>query len=128
MKNTFQKGEKLKSRKLIEQLFMEGKRLKSYPIQLVYLQADHDSDYLVQASFSVPKRRFKKAVDRNKIKRLMRESYRLHKSRLYTQESKKHTNKYVFMFIYMSDSIIPYKKVENHIKDLIQKFIEKYNL
>lgn len=122
MKNTFKKGEKLKSRKLIEQLFIEGKRLKSFPIQLVYLPVEHDSDYLVQAGFSVPKRRFKKAVDRNKIKRLMREAYRLQKHLIPTSQDEKYTKKHILMFIYMTDNILSYSDIEKKICQLLKDF------
>ena len=79
MRLTFGKQEKLKSRKLIERLFEEGKSVKKYPIRLVYLQTDHTSDLPAQVGFSVPKRHFKRAVDRNRIKRLLREAYRIQK-------------------------------------------------
>ena len=55
MRLTFGKhSEKLKSRKLIERLFEEGKSVKKYPIRLVYLQTDHTSDLPAQVGFSVP--------------------------------------------------------------------------
>lgn len=121
MKHTFKKGERLKSRKLIERLFVEGKRFKSFPIQLVYLQTEHDSDYLIQTGFSVPKRHFKRAVDRNKVKRLMREAFRLHKHLLPNLKEISYTKKHVFMFIYMTDIIVPYNDVEKHILKLLKK-------
>lgn len=122
MRNTFKKGERLKSRKLIEHLFVDGKDFKSFPIRLVYLQIEHDSDFLVQAGFSVPKRQFKKAVDRNRIKRLMREAYRLQKNTLPKLQDKIYTKKHVFMFIYMTDTIVSYKDVEGRIGKLLERF------
>ena len=77
MRFTFGKPEKLKSRKLIGKLFEDGKSVKKFPVRLVYLQTNHTSDFPVQAGFSVPKRNFKRAVDRNRIKRLIRESFRI---------------------------------------------------
>ncbi len=127
MKYTFKKGERLKSRKLIEQLFIEGKWIKSHPIQLVYLQTNHDSEYLVQTGFSAPKRRFKRAVDRNRIKRLMREAYRLQKHLLPNLKDGNYTKKHVFMFIYMTNDILSYKDVEKHIGELIEKFNQRIN-
>lgn len=122
MKYTFKKGERLKSRKLIERLFIEGKRLKSASLQMVFLQIEHDSDNLYQAGFSVAKKRFKKAVDRNRIKRLMREAYRLQKHQLLVYKGENYTKKYVFMFIYIADTIHSYKTIEQSMIELLEKF------
>jgi ribonuclease P protein component len=83
MKFTLGKGERLKSRKLIGRLFLEGHSVKAYPFKLIYLKVEHTSDFPVQAGFSVPKRRFKKAVERNRIRRLIKEAYRLEKQLVY---------------------------------------------
>lgn len=122
MKYTFKKGERLKSKKLIESLFCEGKRLKSASLQMVFLQIEHDSDNLYQAGFSVTKKRFKRAVDRNRIKRLMRESYRLQKHQLVVHNSENYTKKYVFMFIYIADNIHSYQTIEQSMIELLEKF------
>ncbi len=108
MNYTFPKEEKLKSRKLINRLFAEGKHLKSFPLQMAYLPIEHTTDSLIQAGFSVSKRKFKHAVDRNKIKRLMRESYRLNKNILL----EKHTKKHILMFIYTTNTIQSYQEIE----------------
>ena len=127
MRQTFKKGEKLKSKKLIEQLFERGKRLKSFPIQLVYLEIDHKSDFLIQAGFSVPKKRFKKAVDRNRIKRLMREAYRLHKHKL-PNITDLDTKKHIFMFIYMGSQMENCTTIEAQfliiLKNIKQKLVK----
>ena len=76
MQQTYNKEERLKKKKLISQLFNEGKSITIFPVKLVYLETEHEGHYKVQAGVSVAKRNFKKAVDRNKIKRLLREAYR----------------------------------------------------
>lgn len=113
----FPKEEKLKSRKLISELFDSGKSVKSFPITLVFLPIDHTSEALIQAGFSVSKRKFKHAVDRNRVKRLMREAYRLNKNILL----EKHTKKHILMFIYMSNSILTFKEIQDAIIKLMQK-------
>ncbi|ALI99318.1 ribonuclease P protein component [Rufibacter tibetensis] len=75
----FPKEERLRSKKLIEQLFREGSSFNSYPLRFVALHVPVPSELPVQVLVSVSKRNFKKAVDRNRLKRQMREAYRLHK-------------------------------------------------
>ena len=80
---TFGEEEKLKRKKIIDQLFKEGKSASQSGFTLVYLNTPLITFYPAQAGFSVPKKNFKHAVDRNRIKRLMREVYRMHKFALY---------------------------------------------
>lgn len=123
MRFTFTRTEKLKSRKLIGQLFEQGQHLKAMPLQVVYLAVDHDGEFPIKAGFSVSKRNFKKAVDRNRIKRLMRESYRLNKHKLYKQCTKK----YVLMFIYTGHEMHDYKQIEEALIKLLDTLIIKLN-
>ena len=122
MQNTFKKQEKLKKSKLITQLFAEGKSITEFPIKLIYLQVDHNSPYKIQAGVSAAKRKFSKAVDRNKIKRLLREVYRKNKYLIYQSE---HTKKHLFMFIYQGKKEIDYKIVEEKMISVLQKFLQK---
>ena len=122
MQNTYKKEEKLKKRKLIAQLFAEGGSISEFPIKLVYLALNHDSPYKVQAGVSVSKRNFKRAVDRNKIKRLLREVYRKNKHLIYESE---HTKKHIFMFIYVGKKELEYKILEEKMIALLNKFLKK---
>ena len=81
--NRFCAEEKLKSKKSIDKLFNEGKSVSQNGFTLVYLIGPLFSFYPAQAGFTVPKKNFKHAVDRNRIKRLIREAYRLNKNLLY---------------------------------------------
>ena len=78
------KTERLKSRKKIDELFEKGKGFSVPPLRIIYtLEATKEFPQL-QVAVSAPKRNFKKAVDRNRLKRLLREAYRLNKKKLLT--------------------------------------------
>lgn len=123
MQFTFNKQEKLKSRKLIEQLFAEGKSISAYPLKLVYLKLDHNSNFPIQAGVSVAKRKVKLAVNRNRIKRLMREAYRKNKHMLY----KGINAKYIFMFLYLDEKVQKYVFIEEKMINLLEKFLKKHD-
>ncbi|GER58631.1 ribonuclease P protein component [Patiriisocius marinus] len=112
---TFPKQEKLKSRKAIKQLFEDGKGISKYPIKLLYLPVEN-VDYN-QAGFAVPKRNFKLAVTRNKLKRLLREAYRLHKTELIEKDG---TN-FVILFIYVGRTELPFATLEKTMFKLLKK-------
>jgi ribonuclease P protein component len=123
MRFTFKKEEKLKSKKLIEQLFEQGKSISEFPLRMVYLKMDHQSSYPVQVSFSVPKRKFKHAVDRNRLKRVMRECYRKNKHTIY-QNIK---NKHILMFTYLDEKEHKYVDIEDKMIKLMKKLIQISN-
>lgn len=122
MQQTFKKQEKLKKSKLIELLFAQGKSVTVFPVKLIYLETDHKSPYKIQAGVTVSKRIFTKAVDRNRIKRLLREVYRKNKFMIYDSEN---TKKHIFMFIYLGKTEFEYHVLEDKMKLLLQKFILK---
>ena len=122
MRNTFRKEEKLKKKTLIAELFARGKSISVFPLKMIYLEADHDSTYKIQAGVSVSKRNFKKAVQRNRIKRLMRESYRKNKFLIYNSED---TKKHIFMFIYQGKNEVSYQLMEEKMLILLERFLLK---
>ncbi len=123
MRLTLKKQERLKSKKLLTQLFEGGNSLTQFPLRLIYLKVEHASNYPVQVAFSVPKRKFKRAVDRNRIKRLMRESYRQHKHILYHNLE----DKYILMCIYIDEKEHKYVDIKEKMILLLKKFVKKIN-
>ncbi|MCM4154990.1 ribonuclease P protein component [Gramella sp. AN32] len=121
MNQRFGKEEKLKSSKLIEKLFSEGKSLKAYPLKLVYVPVASIENRQIQAGFSVPKRLVKTAVDRNRTKRILREVYRKNKY-LVSNDLK---SSYAFMFIYINKQLSDYETLEKCMLKIMQLFNEK---
>jgi len=122
MKFTYGKQEKLKSKKLIEQLFAEGISVSSYPLRMVFLKCSHNAKYPIQVGISVPKRKVNKAVDRNRIKRVVREVYR-HNKQLFSEELEK--EQYIAMLLYSDKEEWKQDLLEAKMKKLAAKFVEK---
>lgn len=103
---TFKKDEKLKSRKTIEQLFKEGKSFSNFPFRVLW-KFTETAKAPIQTGFAVSSKHFKKAVDRNRIKRLMREAYRLQKNELQTLLTQQQKQLAVFI-IYVGNELPDY--------------------
>ena len=121
MDQTYKKIEKLKSEKLIEKLFSEGQSVAVYPLRLVYLKTNYDDPVKVKTGVSVSKRNFKKAVDRNRIKRLMREAYRLNKSKYLNNIS----DQYAFMILYIGKTGTDFETISKKMNTLMDIFCKK---
>ncbi|MBW1297574.1 ribonuclease P protein component [Aquimarina litoralis] len=121
MRASFGVKERLKSKKEIELIFSEGKSIAKHPVRLIYRKTTIETESSIQATVSVSKRNFKKAVERNRIKRLLRESYRKNKYLVHTNTS----HHYTFMFLYTGKEMPDYKLIESKIKEILQKFIVK---
>ncbi len=121
MDESFGKKEKLKSKIIIDRLFAEGNSLKKYPLRLIFLPLEKTSEAVNKAAVSVPKRNFKRAVDRIKIKRLMREAYRKNK---YLVTSNLDTS-YALMFIYTGREINDYTRILRATEELLKNFVEQ---
>jgi ribonuclease P protein component len=120
---TWNKAEKLKSRKRIERVFKEGKSFSVYPFKIFFLMGALDPTP-VQAGFGASSRYFKKAVDRNRIKRLGREAYRLQKAPLIAHLQGKGLSMAVF-FIYTGKDLPDYPLVTQKIGVALQKLIKE---
>ena len=121
MRNTLGKQERLKSKKLIEKLYTEGDSIKTFPLRMVYVQTAHTSDFPCQVGVSVAKKNYKLAVDRNRLKRLMRETYRLQKQIVYNNLEEP----YVFMISYIGREEIKYEDLYLKMEKLLTLFIDK---
>ena len=122
--NKFPKKEKLCGEIRIGKLFAEGNAFIAYPLRVVYKFADEQPEAPVRVLFSVPKKKIKKAVHRNKIKRLMREAYRLNKSFLLEDCSKKGVSLQIAV-TYLSEKETDYKQIEEKIKYALTKIIQQ---
>jgi ribonuclease P protein component len=159
---TFKRNERLKSEKIITQLFRKGNSFACYPLRLVYAEIPHfeilDSKFQISTvetdldtqkgplsikpildhsdadlspiefALSVPKKTFKRAVDRNILRRRIREAYRLNKIELYKflKDNKLHGHKrFAFMVLYTAKEELPYSEIEKGIKKMIRKFKEE---
>ena len=108
MNFTFGADKRLKSRKGIEQLFIEGKKLHRFPVTAVYTVEESEKPSF-QIAVSVPKKRLNKASDRNTIKRKLREAVRLNQHKL------SFPAKINLMLIYTTDEKLDYKQVEQSV-------------
>ena len=117
---TLGKEERLKSRKAIEKLFAEGKKLSASSFLVYYLLFYEENKEPLQFGVGVSGKNFKKAVDRNKIKRLTRESYRLQKSGLKETLVGEKKSLHVF-FIYTGKEIPVYAAIYPVVGDILQK-------
>jgi len=124
MRQTFTKEERLCSKKIIKTLFEEGSSLAVHPFRLIWLKTALKTEYPVQITISVPKKNIAKAVDRNKIKRQMRESYRKNKNILYKYLYNK-DNQHAMALIYTAKDEIDFEKIETKIILTLQRFIEE---
>lgn len=107
---------KLKSKKNIDLLFKEGNSIKSFPLIIVHKKDTNlTTPFLV--GFSVSKRHFKHAVDRNRIKRLLRENFRKNKVLFNSQENKSQ----LLMFIFIGKSMPNIKQIEKAMLSLSKK-------
>lgn len=116
----YPKKEKLKSKKLFEALFTEGKTVSTYPLKLIYLKTELPHPVRIQAGVAVPKRNLKSAVHRNRVKRLMREAYRLNKHQVFNNSE----GSFAFLFLYLGKKMTNFKEMERSMTKIMSKFID----
>lgn len=121
--NTYTKQEKLKSKKAIEQLFKSGKTIKAYPLKAIYIPKDVIDNINLNVGVSVSKRNVKLAVNRNLIKRRMREAYRLN-NKVLKQVLNENNKGFDIMFVCHSSQILSYQEIEDKIKVILNRLTE----
>ena len=118
----YRKENKLKSRKLIQELFEKGTGFSVYPLKVVWLPSNHMAH--LQAGIGVGSRYFKKAVDRNRIKRLLREAYRLQKAELQQVLEKNNQQMSVF-FLYNGKELAAQGLIMDKMKVALQRLVKQ---
>ena len=125
---TYQKKDKLKSRKQTQFLFSNGKAITMHPIRLIYTIENAEAGMfpagLLQAGVGAPSRHFRKAVQRNKVKRLLREGYRLEKPNFTNSINLTNTRLNLF-FLYVDVNVQSQQQIQATIKLLLQKLADK---
>lgn len=116
MNQTLSKNERLHSKKSIKELFDKGSSFFLYPFKVLHLDHHQGSIETNQVLFSVSKKKLKKAVNRNQVKRRIKEAYRLNKHLLSNVKAKKN-----IALIYVSSDIPPFKKIEPVIQKILIK-------
>jgi ribonuclease P protein component len=123
MNFNYSKNEKLKSKITIGLLFSEGKSVSKYPLRLVYHSGALGDEQPLKVGVSVSKKYFKKAVDRNYFKRVLRETYRLNQHLLKDQLSQP----YALMLFYQSKDRLTFEEINSKTIQLFEKFLAQIN-
>ena len=123
---TFNKEERLCSKKLLEKLFHTGSSFLVYPFRIVSIPETLLVDSPAQVVIAVSKRKFKRAVDRNLIKRRVREAYRLNKDALLYSFLKQKNLNLIISIHYIGKEITEFQFIEKKLKQALGKLVESY--
>ena len=121
---TFKKEERLCNKRLIDELFHNGSSFLCYPFKASWLVVDGPQTVPVQVLFAVAKKRYKRAVDRNMLKLLMREEYRLHKQELLYDFLAQADKSIILSISYIGKEINEYKLIEKKMLKLFTQLCE----
>ena len=124
---TFKKEERVCSRTLIDRLFNGGKSrsMAAFPLRVVYMLQEREADVpQAQILISVPKKCFKRAVKRNRVKRQIREAYRCQKYTLLDTLNATPQQSVVMAFIWLDDKLYPSEEVSRRVGNLLKRISE----
>jgi ribonuclease P protein component len=122
---TLGKEERLKSNLSIQDLLKHGRAVSLFPLKIYWnFSPDPQQKYPARAAISVPKRKFRRAVDRNLMKRRLREAYRLNKYVLYDTLDQRHYKIHLVILL-LSDEFIPYVQLERGMHEILQLVTNK---
>ena len=125
MEFTLGKEERLKNNLSIQGLLKRGKTVSSFPLKIYWdYSPDPHQKYPVRAAITVPKRKFKRAVDRNLMKRRIREAYRLNKNMLYETLDQRN-QKIQLIILLLSNEFIPYNQLEKRMREILLQLMNK---
>ena len=124
---TLCKNERMSGRTLIEKLFNGGDShaMSAFPLRVVYMVTERKDDAIAKILISVPKRHFKRAVKRNRVKRQVREAFRNNKSILANAFVGRENESVAIAFIWLADELYNSKEVEHKVKNLLQRLSER---
>ena len=119
--NTFGKNERITHRDAIGELFASGRSFQQYPLKVIYMPVESSAGPAVQVLIAVPKKKFKRAVDRNRIRRMIREAYRLNKKGLLDLVGRSGKNLRIG-FVFIGNEIpATYAEIEDKLAAAIMK-------
>jgi ribonuclease P protein component len=117
------KRNRLKSRREIDSLFEKGKHFTVFPLRVIYQFEPAPTGVSLQAGVTASKRHFKKAVDRNRVKRLLREAYRLQKNELVKELDARKLKGFLF-FVYTDATIAPFALINERMQACLKRLLQ----
>lgn len=118
---TFKKEERLHHKKLIEELSKCGRSFLIYPFKVIWMEKDINAKYPAQVLFTVSKKKQRKAVQRNKTKRILKEAYRKNKEAYFYEFLRNNNTQCVAMFIFLSEETPKYNHIETKIISVLKR-------
>jgi ribonuclease P protein component len=119
-RHTLDKKERISYKKHIDLLFAEGNSFVAFPLRVIYTKIPREDNEKVSILVNVSKRKFKRAVKRNRLKRLIKEAYRLHKQILSESLNEDESPSFLVAFLYIDKELQKYSTVEKGMKKALE--------